>query len=142
MNLPNTPPISSQAEKQLIYNILLVEDSPVQAQRLKAVLEMEGPAVSVAGDGPEAIEQAHKHDFDLIILDIELPTLNGYETCRSLKDSPATANIPVIMLTSRDSLNDTLTGLELGVTDYIAKDAFAEATLVQTIRLLNQGAKL
>ncbi len=142
MNLPNTPPISSQAEKQLIYNILLVEDSPVQAQRLKTVLETEGPAVSVVGDGLEAIEQAHKHDFDLIILDVELPTLNGYETCRCLKDSPITANVPVIMLTSRDGLSDTLNGLELGVTDYIAKDAFAEATLVQTIRLLNQGAKL
>ncbi len=83
-----------------------------------------------------------KHDFDLIILDVELPTLNGYETCRCLKDSPTTANVPVIMLTSRDGLSDTLNGLELGVTDYIAKDAFAEATLVQTIRLLNQGAKL
>ena len=131
-------PASSQAKKQRVHHILLVEDSLVQALRLKIVLEVEGLAVSIVSDGPEAIEQAQERDFDLIVLDVELPTLNGYETCRRLKDNPATANIPVIFLTSREHPVDALTGLEMDIIDYIPKDVFAEATLVQTIRSLNK----
>lgn len=142
MNSVDTSSTSSQPKKQRIHHILLVEDSPVQAMRLQAVLEAEGLSSWVVSDGPEAIEQVQQRDFDLIILDVELPTLNGYETCRRLRINPATADIPVIFLTNRDQPLDTLTGLELGIIDYIPKDPFAEATLLQTIRHLNEEANL
>lgn len=138
MSLAHPLPALPQTKKQRIHHILLVEDSLVQAMRLKVVLEVEGLAVSVAGDGSEAIEQAQVRDFDLIVLDIELPTMNGYDTYRRLKASPVTTHIPVIFLTSRDHPLDAFTGLEMDIVDYIPKDVFAEATLVQTIRSLNK----
>ena len=125
--------------KLSIQKVLLVEDSPTQALCLKTLLEAEGMTVIVAGDGPEALERAQKQTFDLIVLDIELPTLNGFDTLRRLKLGPETANIPVILFTGRDRPFDTLTGLKLGIIDYIPKDAFAEATLMNTIHHLNKG---
>ncbi len=133
----NTWPASQQKEQQFIHNVLLVEDSPVQALSLKTALEAEGLAVNIVDDGPEAIEQAQINDYDLIVLDVELKTLDGYDTCRRLKANPATVKIPVIILSRRDRPVDTLTGLNLGVVDYIPKDAFAEATLVNTICFIN-----
>ena len=129
-------------QKSHVRHILIVEDSQVQAMSLKLLLESENFEVSWVSDGPEAIEQAQSLKFDLIVLDVELPTLNGYETCRRLKADPATAAIPVIMLTSHDHPLETLAGLESGSVDYIPKDAFAHATLVGAIRQLNQGVKL
>ncbi len=125
-----------------IQDILLVEDSQVQAMSLKAVLEAQNFRVSWVSDGPEAIEQATARQVDLIVLDVELPTLNGFETCRRLKANPMTAQIPIIMFTSHDHPRETLAGLESGSLDYIPKDAFAQATLMATIRQLNAGAHL
>ncbi len=132
---------AQQKEQQFIHHVLLVEDSPVQALKLKVVLEAEGLEVNIVDDGPEAIEEAHSNDYDLIVLDIELKTLNGYDTCRRLKLNPGTANIPVIIFSHRDRPIDTLAGLELGAIDYIPKDTFAEATLVNTIRFINSGVR-
>lgn len=141
MTSPN--PLFSQKNKQKtanpIHTVLLVEDSPVQALTLKTCLEKEGLAVSMVQDGPEAIEQAQEQNFDLIVLDIELPTLSGYDTCRRLKICPTTADIPIILFTHRDGPKDTLAGLNLGIVDYIPKDAFAQATLINTIRQLNKN---
>lgn len=145
MNLPDVSP--APLPRQRIYHILVVEDSATQALSLKFLLEAEGFKVSLAADGPEAIELAQLQGFetdpvDLIILDVELPTLNGYETCRRLKIGPLTTQIPIIMLTSRDRPIDTLAGLEAGGLDYIPKDAFAHAILCHRIRQINQGANL
>lgn len=126
-------------DKRTIQYVLLVEDSPTQALNLKATLQAEGLTVNVVNDGPEAIELAQEQPVDLIVLDIDLPTLNGFDTCRRLKIGPATAHIPVILFTHRDRPVDTLTGLDLGAIDYIPKDGFAQPTLVKAIRQLNKG---
>jgi two-component system sensor histidine kinase/response regulator len=141
MTEPTLEEQSSNPLSQPIKNILVVEDSPTQAESLKQVLEMEGLTVTLVTDGPEAIEQAQLQAFDLIVLDVELPTLNGYETCQRLKVNPDTADIPVIMFTAHDRPADTLAGLELGIVDYIPKDAFASAVLVGTIRQINKGTE-
>ena len=75
-----------------------------------------------------------ERDYDLIILDIELPDINGFEVCRRLKADPAVAEIPVIMLTTRDRAEDALIGLNTGAVDYIPKDNFANLVLLETIK--------
>jgi len=71
-----------------------------------------------------------------IVLDIDLPDTTGYQLCRMIKEDPATAQIPVVMLTHRDAANDALEGLQVGAEDYIPKDSFAEQNLVESLRQL------
>jgi DNA-binding response OmpR family regulator len=119
--------------------ILIVEDSAPQALKLKLALETGGCQVHWAETGLGGLDIAHQKQFDLVVLDIELPDINGFEVCKKLKADPALANIPVVMLTTRDHADDVLSGLEVGAVDYIPKDAFAEAVLLETIRQMNAG---
>lgn len=120
--------------------VLIVEDSPVQAQKLRLTLEEEGWHVLWAADGQEGLNAARREKPDVIVLDIQLPTLNGFQVARGLKADPKTADIPIIMLTTRDNALDALTGLEAGAIDYVPKDAFAEAVVLETIRQLREEA--
>jgi DNA-binding response OmpR family regulator len=113
--------------------ILIVEDSPVQALHLKTTLETGGCYVHWAENGKDGLHAVQVDRFDLIVLDIELPDINGFEICRQLKADPSVASIPVIMLTTRDQAEDLITGLDQGAIDYIPKDPFAEAVLLATI---------
>jgi DNA-binding response OmpR family regulator len=114
--------------------ILLVEDTAVQALRFKANLEENGCTVRWVENGLDGLKAAHEAFYDLIILDIELPDINGFEVCRRLKADPAVAEIPVIMLTTRDRAEDALAGLGSGAVDYIPKDAFANLVLLETVK--------
>ncbi len=115
-------------------SILLVEDTPSQAIRFQGCLEGSGCQVQWVERGLDGVAAAHDQSFDLIILDIELPDINGFEVCRQLKSDPAVANIPVIMLTTRDKAEDALAGLGEGAIDYIPKDPFAEIVLLETLK--------
>ncbi len=117
-----------------VPSILLVEDTPSQAIRFKSSLENGGCAVQWVDNGLAGVQAANEGDFDLIILDIELPDIDGFEVCRRLKENPTVAGIPVVMLTTRDRAEDALTGLERGAIDYIPKDPFAEAVLLETVK--------
>jgi DNA-binding response OmpR family regulator len=114
--------------------ILIVEDSAPQALKVKLTLENSNCRVYWADTGLEGLEIAQQNDLDLIVLDIELPDISGFEVCKRLKANAQLANVPVIMMTSRDYAEDVLNGLELGAIDYIPKDAFAEAVLLETIK--------
>lgn len=114
--------------------ILIVEDTAVQAMRFKLALENYGCHVRWEAAGEKGLSAAREENFDLIVLDIELPDITGFEVCRQLKADPTLAGIPVIMLTSRDQAADVLTGLEEGAIDYIPKDPFAEIVLWETIK--------
>ena len=116
--------------------VLLVEDSPTQAQQIKEVLESVGLTVRVATDGPEGIRDALENPPDLIVLDIKLPSMDGYQVCRRLKRAEETHNIPVIMLTDKAGAKETMTGLKAGADDYIPKDVFASEHLMETLREL------
>ena len=118
-------------------SILIVEDSPPQALKLKLALESTGCQVHWAETGLGGLDIAQQKHFDLVVLDIELPDINGFEVCKKLKADPNLTNIPVVMLTTRDHAEDVLNGLEVGAVDYIPKDAFAEAVLIETIRQMN-----
>ncbi len=116
--------------------VLVVEDSPVQALSLKTVLEQEGLAVFCALDGQTGISMAKQYTPDVVVLDIEMPGLDGFETCRRLKENAQTANIPVVMLTSHGEPAMLLHGIDRGAIDFIPKDAFSNQVLLETLRQL------
>lgn len=112
-------------------NILVVEDEPQISRFLQLELEHENYAVSICADGREALDTAIACDFDLIILDVMLPSLNGIEVLRRLRQVKQT---PVIILTARDQVVDKVAGLDIGANDYMTKP-FAIEELLARIRL-------
>lgn len=113
--------------------ILLIEDDVTIARLLKEGLEDESYAVDVAHDGSEGYRTASADEYDVIILDIMLPEMNGYEVCRALrKDGNKT---PILMLTARDAERDIVEGLDTGADDYLAKP-FSFDVLLARIRAL------
>jgi DNA-binding response OmpR family regulator len=115
-----------------------VEDSPPQALKIKLVLESNGCQVVWVDTGWAGVESAKNRQFDLIVLDVELPDIDGFTVCHKLKAELGLTEVPVIILTTRDHAEDVLNGLEMGAVDYIPKDAFAEAVLVETIKQITQ----
>src|SRR5262245_48401977 len=105
--------------------VLLVEDSKTQAKQIADVLASVGLQVQIVDDGPDAIRAAIDNQPDLIVLDVKLPSMDGYQVCRRLKRADETAHIPVIMLTDKTGTKETMTGLKAGADDYIPKDIFA-----------------
>jgi DNA-binding response OmpR family regulator len=116
--------------------VLLVEDSRTQALRIQLELMRYGLTVEIASTGDCGLAAVHTSPPAAIILDVDLPDTTGYTLCRALKDNPATAHIPVVMLTHRDAAQDALAGLQVGAEDYIPKDSFAEQNLVESLRQL------
>ena len=99
--------------------ILLVEDDVVIVRSLKEGLEDEAYAVDVAYDGDEGYRTVTADDYDVIILDVMLPEMNGYEVCRALRQDGN--QTPILMLTARDAERDIVEGLDMGADDYLAK---------------------
>ena len=110
--------------------VLVVEDEESFSDALSYMLRREGFEVSVAGTGPDALSEFDRSGADLVLLDLMLPGLSGTEVCRTLRQR---SNVPVIMLTARDSEIDKVVGLELGADDYVAKP-FSSRELVARIR--------
>jgi len=100
--------------------VLVVDDERDIVDLLRYNLEREGYEVIAAGNGQQALEKASAKP-DLILLDLMMPVLDGFETCKRLKGNPATASIPVVILTARSGEVDEVLGLELGAEDYIQK---------------------
>lgn len=113
--------------------ILLVEDDTAIARSLKEGLEDEAYAVDIAHDGSEGYRTAVADDYDVIILDIMLPEMNGYEVCRALRNDGN--KTPILMLTARDAERDIVEGLDTGADDYLAKP-FSFDVLLARIRAL------
>lgn len=109
-------------------NILIVEDEPNISDFIKGELEYEGYNVCIKEDGREGLEEALKNEYNLIILDVMLPSMNGFEICRRLKKEK---QFPVIMLSAKDSVIDKVNGLQIGADDYIAKPFAIEELLAR-----------
>lgn len=108
--------------------ILIVEDEENMVLFIQMELKYEGYNVDVASDGRKAVELALKNNYDLILLDLMLPGINGLEVCRRIRKEKDT---PIIMLTARDSVMDKVTGLQNGADDYIAKPFAIEELLAR-----------
>ena len=108
------------------YDILLIEDSPTQALQFQLVLQRAGYRMRVIADGAEGWRTACADLPRLILLDVDLPTLDGFQVLARLKRGRATAKIPIIMLTHREHVSNVLQALDLGADDYLPKpDALA-----------------
>jgi two-component system cell cycle response regulator len=101
--------------------ILIVDDAPANLGALREVLQQQGYQVYVANAGERALKIARRVHPDLILLDVMMPGMDGFETCRQLKATPATARIPVIFMSARSETDDVVEGLDLGAVDYIGK---------------------
>ena len=115
--------------------ILVVDDEIYIVHILDFSLGMEGYEVLTALDGEQALEKAHAEHPDLIVLDIMMPKLDGYETCKMLKADPATKDVPVILLSAKGRNVDQKIGFEVGADDYITKP-FSPRKLVERINAL------
>jgi two-component system, OmpR family, response regulator MprA len=113
--------------------VLVVDDDPAVSGALNRALRLEGYEVSVANDGPPALEEIAIRPPDAVILDIGLPTSDGLDVCRRLR--AADNDTPVLMLTARDAINDRVQGLDAGADDYLVKP-FALAELLARLRAL------
>ncbi len=113
--------------------VLVVEDELRMASLIRRGLVKEGLAADIAPNGEEALVSARASDYDAIVLDVMLPGINGFETCRRLREGGVWA--PVLMLTARDSVEDRVAGLDTGADDYLVKP-FAFAELLARLRAL------
>lgn len=113
--------------------ILIVEDEKQIARFLELELKYEGYEVDVAYDGKSGLEMIHANHYNLILLDIMLPQLNGMEVCRKVRKF---SDVPIIMVTAKDEDEDIVRGLDLGAHDYITKPYSTEVLLARIRRLL------
>jgi DNA-binding response OmpR family regulator len=125
-------------EKSMTEKILIVEDEISLQETLAYNLKKQGYEVQVAGDGPSALEFARTLKPDLILLDIMLPGMDGFEVCRRLRTEMST---PVLMLTARDDEIDRVVGLEVGADDYLTKP-FSMRELIARVKAMMRRARI
>jgi len=119
--------------------ILVVDDEPEAVELLEFNLKQAGYVVSTAGDGAEALKRARSQTPDMIVLDVMLPEMDGFEICKSLRLDSSTAKIPIIMLTAKAAEIDRVLGLELGADDYLTKPFSPRELLLRIKKLLGRG---
>jgi adenylate cyclase len=115
--------------------VLVVDDTPQNVRLLGDLLEGKGFAVVRAASGPEALVQVEREQPDLVLLDVVMPEMSGYEVCRKLRDNPATAMLPVVMVTALDPGEERVKGIEAGADDFLTKP-INQAELLARVRSL------
>lgn len=116
--------------------VLIVEDEASLADPLAFLLRKEGFDVTIAGDGPTALESFDAEGADIVLLDLMLPGMSGTDVCKRLR---VTSSVPVIMVTARDSEIDKVVGLELGADDYVTKPYSARELIARIRAVLRRG---
>ncbi len=119
--------------------ILIVDDSPTEAHILKGMLEKNGFEIETAENGTEGIERAKELKPDLILMDVVMPGLNGFQATRQLTKNSETADIPVIIVTTKDQETDRVWGLRQGAKDFLIKPV-SEKTLMEKINAILAAA--
>ncbi len=109
-----------QVSKQAALHILLVEDELSIAKNISEYMEHKGHIFDFANKGKQGLELALQHHYDVVILDLNLPTMDGIDVCRQLREK-ADRHIPILMLTARDSIDDKVSGFLVGTDDYLTK---------------------
>src|SRR5260370_30960880 len=131
------PKMEQRAGRKSKSRILIVEDSPTQAQELLHILAGEGLDTEVALDAERGLVLFQTTDFDLVITDIVLPGMSGYELCEEIKKHPTKQDVPVILLTSLSDPLDIIRGLECGANNFITKPHDACYLLGRVERILD-----
>src|SRR5580700_11406178 len=129
----------AMSDSDRIPAVLVVDDEPNIRELVQVALQFHGCSVTTAATGKDALRQAESGRPDLIVLDVMLPDLDGFEVCRRLR---AGGNeVPVIFLTARDTSSDTVTGLALGGDDYVTKPFSVEALVARVRAVLRRAAR-
>lgn len=113
-------------------NIFIVDDSPTEVHVLKSILEKNGHTVESADNAESGIDQITAKQPDLVLMDVVMPGMNGFQATRALTKAPETENIPIIIVTTKDQETDKMWGLRQGAKDYITKPV-DEAVLLEKI---------
>ncbi len=113
------------------YSVLIVDDAPINLGVLVQFLESYGLGIRVARSGESALRRAHYDPPDIILLDVLMPGIDGFETCLQLKANADTADIPVIFMTSLGEVEDKVRGFEVGAVDYVTKPLHHEEVLAR-----------
>jgi len=144
-----TPPIqrrrvpgetASPTGRERLGRVLVVEDEQDVAELIRFNLQKEGYEVTVVGNGADGVRHAREGKPDVILLDIMVPQLNGWEVCRRLKQDADTRRIPIIMVTGRVDEGDKVLGFELGADDYVTKP-FSPRELVARVRAVTRRGR-
>lgn len=120
------------------FNILLVEDEKLMSMFVEMELSHEGYKVDVAYDGREGLKISGENEYDLILLDVMIPGINGIEVCRRIRRS---SQVPIIMLTAKSDISDKVLGLDVGANDYLTKP-FAIEELLARIRVYQRSKSI
>lgn len=116
-------------------HVLIIDDDPRITALLKRALNFEGYSATVAGDGVEGLDKALKGNPDMVVLDIMMPEMDGWEVCRRIR---AETDIPILMLTARDEVADRVKGLDMGADDYLVKPFALEEFLARVRSMLRR----
>lgn len=113
------------------YKILIVDDIPKNIELAANILQTKNYNITFAKSGPSALQKVESIDFDLILLDVMMPEMDGFEVCRRLKNNKKTRDIPVIFLTAKSETENVVKGFELGAVDYVTKPFKTEELLAR-----------
>src|SRR5262249_34258128 len=113
--------------------VLVVDDVPANVKLLEARLSAEYFDVTTASNGAQALAICGRAECDMVLLDVMMPALDGFEVCRQLKSNPATHHIPVVMVTALDQNSDRVRGLEAGADDFLTKPV-SDVALIARVR--------
>ena len=119
-------------------NILIIEDDPSFSRAINHIIGKEGYNVDTASNGMTGLRMAKENPPDLLILDIMLPGIDGFEICSQLRNNPPTSNLPIIMLSAKGQETDKETGLKVGANEYLTKPINRELLLETIDKLLAQ----
>ncbi len=120
-------------------HILVVDDEPEIVRMVVKIMESIGHRVSTAKDGEEAIQKVQDDQPDLVILDLNIPKMDGFEVCKRIKDSDSTRSLPVVMLTAAyPTVEDATRGLGMGADEYVVKPFLREVLVHNVQRLLGE----
>ena len=110
-----------QASSTRKLQALLADDDAGIQLTLRALLEQKGYAVTVVGNGLEAVRALSNNEFNIVLLDIRMPEMDGFEACKSIRELENGKNVPIVMLTGQDDTTSIKTAFEVGATDFVAK---------------------
>jgi two-component system, OmpR family, response regulator len=138
---PGLPPVSQDVmtDNDRIPQVLVVDDEPNIRELVQVALKFHGCSVTTAASGKDALRQAEVTKPDLIVLDVMMPDMDGFEVCRRLR--AAGNEVPVIFLTARDTSSDTVTGLAIGGDDYVTKPFSVEALVARVRAVLRRASR-
>lgn len=117
-------------------NILIVDDSPTEVHVLTSILEKHGFVVGVATNGEDGVEKSKADKPDLILMDVVMPGMNGFQAARQISTDPETSSIPIILVSTKDQETDKMWGLRQGAKDYVTKPAQEKELITKINNLL------